>query len=125
MLDQYFNSLFPNLRPWGGWARIVFRFRPYGDNPERSIMEAMFLAPWPEGKPKPPAAKIHWVERSWCEAPELGSLARILDQDMYNLPKIQRGVRTKPDGHIYLSNYAEGSIRNFHDIYDRMLAAKP
>ena len=125
MLDQYFNSLFPNLHPWGGWARIVFRFLPYGDNPERSIMEAIFLAPWPDGKPKPPAAKIHWVEKSWCEAPELGSLARILDQDMYNLPKIQRGVKTKPDGHIYLSNYAEGFIRNFHEIYDRMLATEP
>jgi len=122
MLDQYFNALFPNLHPWGGWARIVFRFRPYGDNPERSIMEVIYLAPWPEGKPKPPAAQIHWVENSWCDAPELGSLARIIDQDMYNLPKVQRGLKTKPDGHVYLSNYGDSFIRNFHQIYDRMLA---
>lgn len=123
MLDQYFNDLFPNLHPWGGWARIVFRFLPYGDDHERSVMEVMFLAPWPEDRPKPPAAKIHWVENSWTEAPEIGALARIIDQDFYNIPKVQRGLKTKPDGHVYLSNYAEGFIRNFHQIYDRYLSS--
>src|SRR5690606_13255057 len=34
MNDTTFNDLFPNLHPWGGWGRFVFRFRPNGMNPD-------------------------------------------------------------------------------------------
>jgi hypothetical protein len=39
-------TLFPNFHPWGSFNRIVYRFRPNGNNPDESIMECMF-APIP------------------------------------------------------------------------------
>jgi hypothetical protein len=121
--DTTFNDLFPNIHPWGGWGRFVFRFRPDGNNPEASFMDIMMLAPWPEGKPKPPAAKIHLLgpDEPWTNAPELGSFARVLDQDVFNLPKLQAGVKLKQPPYIWFSAYQEGKIRNFHRNYDRAL----
>ena len=125
--DSAFDDLFPNLHPWGGWARIVFRFRPLGRNPDASIMDVIFLAPWPEGKPKPPPAPLRklGVNQSWCDAPELASLARIIDQDVYNLPKVQAGLKTKQPPYVWYSAYQEGKIRNFHANYERWMGLSP
>ena len=121
--DGSFNDLFPNLHPWGGWARIVFRFRPLGDDPDHCRMEVMLLAPWPEEKPKPPAAELQelTVEQSWCDAPQLGTLARILDQDMYNIARVHAGLKAKQPPHIWFAAYQESKIRNFHRNYERKL----
>jgi phenylpropionate dioxygenase-like ring-hydroxylating dioxygenase large terminal subunit len=121
--DTTFNDLFPNLHPWGGWGRFVFRFRPDGDNPEACLMDIMMLAPWPTGKCKPPAAAIRYLgpDEPWTNAPALGSFARILDQDVFNLPKIQAGVKTRHPPHVWYSAYQEGKIRNFHRNYDRLM----
>jgi phenylpropionate dioxygenase-like ring-hydroxylating dioxygenase large terminal subunit len=121
--DANFNDLFPNFHPWGGWARINFRFRPIGDDPDTCLMDVIFLAPWPKGKEKPPAAQVHKLtaDQSWCDAPELGSLSRIIDQDIFNLPKVHAGLKTKQPPYIWYSAYQEGKIRNFHENYDRWM----
>lgn len=121
--DVSFNDLFPNLHPWGGFGRMVFRFRPNRDTPDESFMDIMMLAPWPAGIPKPPAAKMRLLgpEESWTSAPELSAFARILDQDVFNLPKIQAGLKTKQPPYVWYSAYQEGKIRNFHRNYDRAL----
>lgn len=120
--DTCFNDLFPNCHPWGGWARIVFRFFP-GLSPDECIMDVMLIAPWPKGKPKPPPAKIRElaVTQSWSEAPEIGSLARIIDQDCGNLPYVQEGLKAKKNGYVWTSAYQESMIRAFHDHYDRYM----
>ncbi|MCH6546934.1 MAG: hypothetical protein IH798_00680 [Gemmatimonadetes bacterium] len=51
-------------------------------------------------------------------APEMGGLARVLNQDCYNLPKIQKGLKTKADPYVHFSAYSEGKIRHFHELYD-------
>ena len=124
LIDGQYNNLFPNFHPWGSFSRIVYRFRPYGDDPDMSIMEVIYLAPWPEDKPKPPAAQIHWLgpDEHWTEAPEMGGLARVLNQDSYNLPKVQKGLKTKQDPYIYLAAYEEGKVRHFHHLYDQWVA---
>ena len=124
LIDGQYNNLFPNFHPWGSFSRIVYRFRPYGNDPDMSIMEVIYLAPWPEDKPKPPAAQIHWLgpDDHWTHAPEMGGLARVLNQDSYNLPKVQKGLKTKKDPYIYLAAYEEGKIRHFHHLYDQWVA---
>ena len=124
LIDGQYNNLFPNFHPWGSFSRIVYRFRPYGDDPDMSIMEVIYLAPWPEDKPKPPAAPIHWLgpDDPWTDAPEMGGLARVLNQDSYNLPKVQKGLRAKQDPYIYLAAYEEGKVRHFHHLYDQWVA---
>lgn len=125
LVDAPYNLLFPNFHPWGAFARIVYRFRPYGNDPDMSIHEVMLLSPWPADKPKPPAAKIHWLgpDDSWTLATELGGpLARILDQDSCNLPRIQQGMKAKKDPYVILSAYNESRIRHFHALYDAWMS---
>lgn len=117
---QYF--LFPNMMPWAGYGSpITYRFRPYGNDPHMCVMDVMLLFPWPEGMTKPPAAKpiLLGADDPWTNAPQLGALAAVFEQDMQNLPRIQRGLRAmaKKDG-ITLGNYQEVRIRQFHQTLD-------
>ncbi len=122
LADSFYYTVFPNFHPWGAFNRIVYRFRPYGDNHEQSIMECMYLAPYKEGE-KPPAAKIHWLgaDEDWTNAPELGGLARIFNQDVFNLPKVQRGLRAMQKPGVTLANYQEGKIRHFHTLLEKWI----
>ncbi len=118
-----FNDLFPNLHPWGGWMRIVFRFRPNGSNPEESIMDIWLLAPWPKDQPRPAPAKPRKLgfDDAWTAAPELLSLSKITDQDVFNVPAVQKGLKAKNPPYIWYSAYQEGKIKNFHANYERAL----
>ena len=126
MTDSFYFSLFPNFHPWGAFNRITYRFRPYGDDHRMSIMECMYLAPYPPGE-RPPAAPIHWLgaDDAWTEAPELGMLARVFNQDVYNLAKVQRGLEAaKKPGCVTFASYAETKLRHFHRLYDRWVDAE-
>ena len=57
MMDSLDYTLFPNFHPWGAFNRIVYRFRPNGDDHRSSIMEVLFLAPF-KGE-RPPPAPVH------------------------------------------------------------------
>ena len=113
--DSIYYTLFPNLHPWGAYNRIVYRFRPYEDRHDMSIMECMFLEPYDTSKPKPPAVPIHWlgVDDDWTDAEELGMLARVFNQDSFNLPKVQKGLPSLRKD-ITLAHYQETKIRHFH-----------
>jgi phenylpropionate dioxygenase-like ring-hydroxylating dioxygenase large terminal subunit len=123
MDDSFYFTLFPNFHPWGAYNLITYRFRPYGNDHRSSIMECMFLAPFPEG-PRPPAAPVHWLEpdEDWTCAPELGFLARVFNQDVYNLPKIQAGLETLRDPEVVFGSYGETKIRHMHQLLDAWLA---
>ena len=88
-----------------------------------SIMECMFLDPWDHSQPKPPPAPIHWlgVDDDWTDAPELGMLARVFNQDSFNLPKVQIGLASLRKD-ITLANYQETKIRHFHHLLDQYVA---
>ncbi len=116
MLDatQYF--LFPNFFPWIGYAiPLVYRFRPWGDDPDQSLMELMLLYPIPDDGPYEVAAP-HWLEpgQSWGEAPGFERFGEIIDQDVRNLPRIQQGLRASRAESVLLSDYQESRIRHFH-----------
>jgi len=121
--EQTFNNLFPNFSPWGGWGRIVYRFRPNGDNPDECLMQAMLLAPWPEGKPKPPPKpqRLLGADDHWTEAVELGGLAKIFEQDCGNIPQVHKGLKTKQPPYVWVSGYQESIIRNWHHTYEKRL----
>ena len=122
--DSIYYTLFPNLHPWGAYNRITYRFRPYGDRHDMAIMECMFLDPYDLSQPKPPAVPIHWldIDDDWTEAPELGMLARVFNQDSFNLPKVQVGLASLRKD-ITLANYQETKIRHFHHILDQYIQA--
>ncbi len=118
MCDSFYYTLFPNFHPWGAYNRIVYRFRPYGTRHDMAIMECMFLAPYVESEPKPPAAPIHWLgpDDDWTEAVELGLLARVFNQDVFNLPKVQAGLESAAIETVTFANYQETKPRHFHQL---------
>jgi phenylpropionate dioxygenase-like ring-hydroxylating dioxygenase large terminal subunit len=123
LVDSFYYTVFPNFHPWGAYNRIVYRFRPNGMNVDESIMECMYLAPNPAGE-KPPAAPIHRLgaDDDWTEAPELGFLARVFNQDTFNLARVQLGLKTMKKKTVTLANYQETKIRHFHYLLDQWLA---
>jgi phenylpropionate dioxygenase-like ring-hydroxylating dioxygenase large terminal subunit len=120
--DSFYYTLFPNFHPWGAYNRIVYRFRPNGDDHRSCIMECMYLSPF-TGK-RPPPAKIHWLsaDQDFTEAPELGLLARVFNQDVFNLPKVQAGLEAMRDPEVVFANYGETKPRHFHQMLDAFLA---
>jgi nitrite reductase/ring-hydroxylating ferredoxin subunit len=123
LVDSFYYTVFPNFHPWGAYNRITYRFRPHRTNVDESIMECMYLAPYPAGH-KPPSTPIHWLgpDDDWTDAPELGFLARVFNQDTFNLPKVQLGLKTMKKKTVTFANYQETKIRHFHHLLDQWLA---
>lgn len=116
MLDSIQYLLFPNFAPWGGYAiPIAYRFRPWHNDANTSLMEIMILHPIPDdGHYR--TADPHWLEpgESWTAAPGFEQLGMVIDQDMANLPRIQRGLRAATHETLTLSDYQEIRLRHFH-----------
>jgi nitrite reductase/ring-hydroxylating ferredoxin subunit len=114
MCDSIYYTVFPNFHPWGAYNRICYRFRPYGNRHDMSIMECMYLAPF-DGE-RPPAAPLHLLgpDDDWTDAWELGLLARVFNQDVFNLPKVQAGLEGGGIDTVTFANYQETKLRHFH-----------
>jgi phenylpropionate dioxygenase-like ring-hydroxylating dioxygenase large terminal subunit len=121
MMDSIDYTLFPNFHPWGAFNRIVYRFRPNGDNHRSAIMEVYFLAPFSGERPAP--APIKWLEEyeSFTDASELGMLAKVFDQDLFNMPRVQAGLETTRKPGVTLANYQESKVRWLHAKLDAWL----
>ena len=115
MMDSLDYTLFPNFHPWGAFNRIVYRFRPNGDDHRSAIMEVFFLSPW-SGDRKPEPAPLHMLEEheTFTDAAELGGLGKVFDQDLFNMPRVQQGLEATFKPGITLSNYQEGKVRWLH-----------
>ncbi len=124
MCDSIYYTVFPNFHPWGAYNRIVYRFRPYGNRHDMAIMECMFLAPYDEAEGRPPAVPVHHLgpDDDWTEAWELGMLARVFNQDVFNLPKVQAGLETGAIDTVTFANYQETKLRHFHDLLGQWVA---
>ena len=121
MDDSMIYSVFPNFHPWGSYNRIVYRFRPYENCHDRSIMECLILSPF-TGE-RPPAAALHLLgpDDDWTLAPELGLLARVFNQDDANLPHVQRGLESGSVDQVVFAEYQETKIRHFHELLGNWL----
>ena len=114
MMDSLDYTLFPNFHPWGAFNRIVYLFRPNGDDHRSAIMEVTFLSPFTGERP-PPAA-VHWLQEgeSFSSATELSMLGKVFDQDLFNMSKVQLGLETTFKPGITLGNYQESKVRWLH-----------
>ena len=121
MVDNLDYTLFPNFHPWGAFNRIVYRFRPNGDDHRSSIMEVFFLAPFKGERPAP--SPVHWLgpDEPWTNAPELGVLAKVFEQDTFNMARVQLGLESTRKPGITLCNYQESKVRWSHQLLDRWM----
>lgn len=127
-LDGIEYFVFPNFVPWVGMMTpLVYRFRPYGDDPGRSLFEVMLLDPLPAGRPRPEAAtrRVLAADETLASAPELGYLGPILDQDLATLILVQRGLRAATKPGVTFSDHQESRLRHFHRTLDAHLAGRP
>ena len=124
LLDSFYYTVFPNFHPWGAYNRITYRFRPHGNDPHHCIMEVMYLNPY-RGK-KPPPCEIHWLgpDEDFTNAPELGFLGRVFNQDAFNLGAVQAGLRAGVHENLVFSNYQETKIRHWHRLLDQHIEAE-
>ena len=118
LLDSIYLTVFPNFHPWGSFNQIVYRFRPNGDNPEECIHECMYMAPSPDGENRPPPVPVHWLgpDDDWVEAPELGMLTKVFNQDIVNMPEVQRGLKMLKKSEVIFANYGETKVRHLQEL---------
>jgi len=125
LLDALVYNVFPNFAPWGGFMpNIVYRWRPWPDE-NACLMEVRVLARVPEGQPRPAGVPLHMLsdDESWSDAPELGVLGDVVDQDMENMELCHEGLKASKNQRVELGDYQEVRIRHFHQVLDRYLNA--
>ena len=119
--DSFYYTLFPNFHPWGAYNRIIYRFRPNGNDAQSCLMEVYFISPFRGKRPKPAAYHLLGEDEDWTSAPELGFLGRVFNQDTYNLGRVQSGLRGSQQDYLNFGNYQESKIRHFHSLLERQL----
>lgn len=115
MMDSIDYTVFPNFHPWGAFNRIVYRFRPNGNDHRSSIMDVFLLSPFLDERPPPAAEQKLGVDDAWTTVPALGMLAKVFEQDVFNMAKVQRGLEASRKPGVTFSNYQEAKIRWLHE----------
>jgi phenylpropionate dioxygenase-like ring-hydroxylating dioxygenase large terminal subunit len=110
-IDNIDYTVFPNFHPWGAYNRIVYRFRPNGDDHREAIMDIFLLAPFDGERPPPAATTYLGPDDEWTDATELGMLAKVFTQDSFNMPMVQKGLETSAKPGVTLANYQESKVR--------------
>jgi len=85
------------------------------------------LMPYAEGSPRPPSAPIDQVgidESIAAKSPGFSFLGMIFDQDMSNMPLVQKGVKAADPAHHHtvLGTFQESLIQYWHQLYDQRMA---
>jgi hypothetical protein len=114
MMDSLDYTVFPNMHPWGAYNRIVYRFRPNGDDHRSSVMEVFFLAPFSGERPPPAPMRFLGEDEPWSAVPALAMLGKVFDQDTFNMANVQRGLETTRKPGVTLSAYQESKVRWLH-----------
>jgi hypothetical protein len=125
LLDALVYNVFPNFAPWGGFMpNIVYRWRPWPDQ-DKCLMEVRVIARVPEGQPRPAGVPMHLLgdDQIWADAPELGVLGAVLDQDSENMELCHEGLKASKNQQVELADYQEVRIRHLHQTLDRYLNA--
>ena len=110
---------FPNVvGPIYPGSAILFRVRPLGRDPNRSIKDTWVLE-WRapdtvDERRVQPKFFENWRERSWGE---------ITEQDYENLANVQQGMRSKGWAGPRLNPRQEGNILHMHRVIDDYLTA--
>ena len=128
MIDSTLYHVFPNFTLWlSEFIPFAYQFLPHESDPELAYFDVRMLLPCPEGEDRPPASPridIGIGETVMERAPAFGFLAYVFDQDMANMPLIQRGLRSADPhrNHAVLGHYQEMIIQHWHDLYDEILS---
>lgn len=111
LVDNFTYTVFPNLMPWGGVHKICYRFRPNGDDHRTCVMDVFYLAPFTGERP-PPAEEVELgFDDPFSSVAELGIVGNILDQDCFNMEKVQFGLETTAKPTVTFASYQEDNLK--------------
>ena len=125
ILDTIEYTIFPNMFVFPGLSLpMVYRFRPIGNDPDRSLFDLLYLRPIARSGEHPHSAEPVriGVETLYASVPNMDpAMADVYDQDTDNLDLQQQGYYTakKPGG--TMGNYQEIRIRHLHQTLDKYL----
>jgi phenylpropionate dioxygenase-like ring-hydroxylating dioxygenase large terminal subunit len=126
MLDSIEYHLFPNMCLFPGVSLpMIYRFRPIGSDPGRTMFDLVFLKIVPRDAPAefPPDPIPVAAHESYADAPGMNpGLGAVYDQDTNNLEMQYRGFQASAKRGQTLGNYQEARIRRFHATLDGYLA---
>ena len=125
IIDALLYNVFPHMSFWAGYApTIIYRWRPNGMDPDTSIMDVIILkrAPKDGPRPKPVAEHRLTLDEDWSSSPMLGALGPVFEQDMENLPQVQKGLKASGSGVVHFALYSEMRIRLLHKLIAQMIA---
>ena len=112
LTDDYHYYIFPNITLNTHATRVMyFRQRPHPTDPNKMYYDLQSYVRIPEGA-EPPPRPPH-TEHKHGEI----SLGLVLDQDSYNLPRVQKGMNSRAFKGL-LINYRERRIRHMHKTLD-------
>jgi phenylpropionate dioxygenase-like ring-hydroxylating dioxygenase large terminal subunit len=125
MLDSVQYWLFPNFCPWfGEGAPLSYQFRPNADSADTCYMDIWMLVRAPDTGSPPPAPKMVKLDATQRFEPVIGAIGLIFDQDDFNMPQVQSGLKSwpgDPEG-ATLARYQEIRIRYFHKVLMKVLS---
>jgi phenylpropionate dioxygenase-like ring-hydroxylating dioxygenase large terminal subunit len=125
MLDSILYFMYPHFTVWLSEAvPFVYQFTPHETDPNMSYFDVRLLMPYPEGADRPPSSPAIDVapdESIFKCVPAFSFLGMIFDQDMSNLPLVQKGMKAADPLHPHtrLGLYQEGIIQYWHTLLDR------
>lgn len=123
LVDNFTYTIFPNMMPWGGVHKLVYRFRPNGNDHRTSIMDVFLVSPF-SGERPPPAEEIALdTDTPYASVRQLGIVGNILDQDVFNMEKVQYGLETTRKPTVTFAAYQEDNIKWMHALMDRYMEA--
>lgn len=127
ILDTIEYTLFPNMFLFPGLSLpMIYRFRPIGTDPDRSLFDLMYLRPIPRSGEYPDSAEPVriGIEESYSSVPGMDpGMGHVYDQDTENLGLQQEGFHTAAKRGETLGNYQEIRIRHLHRTIDKYLSA--
>ncbi len=125
MLDSIEYHLFPNMFLFPGVSLpMIYRFRPLGNDPGRTLFDLLFLRPLAPGQERPEAPQPHRLTpgESYASAPGMNpGLGFVYDQDTDNLAMQYKGFQASRKRGQTLANYQEARARRVHMTLDKYL----
>ena len=123
LVDNFTYTVFPNMMPWGGVHKIMYRFRPNGDDHRSCIMEVFLISPV-DGERKPPADEVKLDADTPFSTAPLGILGNVLDQDCGNMEKVQFGLESSVRETVTFASYQEDNLKWMHRLMDKYLGVE-
>lgn len=129
MIDAILYFAFPNFAVWLSEALPFFyRFTPHESDPEKSYFEARLLLRKPVGE-EPTSAQVVELDENTPivgNAEAFNVFQQVFEQDMFNMPLVQAGVRSAdPERHYTtLGRYQEMIIQHWNNVVDDAIAER-